>query len=198
MDVSSGVCWASGLLTTVGAADFTKDGLFGTYGLIIAWPSWKLDGGGPGGSGGLIIGGGPGGGPYGGLGIRWPTNIPGWGGCISSGGGGGGKRNIPGGGWTSGWKLVSEAAAPANVDWCCWCKGAGGGGATIFERLAFWKLLALDSAGRLSDSLLGMPGGGRRGTEVILAFCKIDMEKSVIKFQSFFIWYTKTHKLPPF
>lgn len=81
-------------------------------------------GGGPGGSGGLIIGGGPGGGPYGGLGTNG-TIIPGWvappgspgadnEGCMSSGGGGGGggKRDSPGGN-TSGCKVGIKAGPDA-------------------------------------------------------------------------------------
>jgi hypothetical protein len=34
IDVSSGVCWANGLLTTVEAADLTNDGFWGGAGLL--------------------------------------------------------------------------------------------------------------------------------------------------------------------
>jgi len=137
IDVSSGVCWANGLLTTVEAADLTYDGFWAGSGLIAIWSSsWKF-GGGPGGSGGLIIGGGPGGGPYGGLGIRgtiipgggaWPGSpITGKGGLISGGGGGGGgNRDIPGGN-TSGCTLgINVGPGPGG---CCL---GGGGPGTIF------------------------------------------------------------------
>lgn len=94
-------------------------------------------GGGPGGSGGLIIGGGPGGGPKGGLGNSG-TMTPGGTGCpaipgadsggrISAGGGGGGKREMPGGS-TSGCKF-GPMAAPGTGGCCL----NGGGGGAIFS-----------------------------------------------------------------
>lgn len=98
-------------MTTVEAADLTYDGFCGTVGLTVVSSNGR--GGGPGGSGGLIMGGSPGGGPKGGLGIGGAI-IPGWpgmlggisGGRISDGGGGGGRGywEIPGGS-TSGCKV---------------------------------------------------------------------------------------------
>ena len=92
----------------------------------------------PGGSGGLIIGGGP----KGGLGIRG-TMIPGgaaWLGSPGGGGGGGGKREIPGDN-TSGCKV---GIRPGLGTGGC-CRGGGGGGGTTGISLVPEGLLMSDS-----------------------------------------------------
>lgn len=138
-------------------------------------------GGGPGGNGGLIMGGGPGGGPKGGLGIRGII-IPGGPGSpgaandgrISGGGGGRGNREIPGGN-TSGCKVGT---------WACMgipgCGLGGGGGGTIFERsLVPEEFLASDSDSTPSERSLanfnGKPGGGGGGGSIVGA-CKRERE----------------------
>lgn len=133
MAVSSGVCCARGLLTTVDAADLTYDGFCGA-GSPAPGSSCGI-GEGPGGSGGLIIGGGPKEGlaitgtiTPGGAGC--PTiPLPGNAGLISVGGGGGGNREIPGG-KTSG--CNGGAMAGPGSGGCC-LRGGGGGG-IIFDR----------------------------------------------------------------
>lgn len=152
------MCCASGLLTTVGAADFTYDGFWGTVGLLAAYsPSCKV-GGGPGGSGGLIIGGGP----YGGLGTSG-TIIPGWvappgipgagnGGRMSNGGGGGGggKLDNPGGNTSAG--TLGIKPGPGTVGCCL---GGGGGGAILERSVVVDRLLPSASEAVPPDSVFG-------------------------------------------
>nr|GMC48317.1 hypothetical protein Iba_chr01aCG19610 [Ipomoea batatas] len=118
-------------------------------------------GGGPGGSGGLIIGGGP----KGGLGISgtitpggggWPT-IPG-GGLISVGGGGGGNREIPGSNISV--CKVGIIAGPAGPGTKACCLGGGGGGGAILSRSSD-PAGALESFSEDAPSDLDCdPGGG--------------------------------------
>nr|GMC50645.1 hypothetical protein Iba_chr01bCG18840 [Ipomoea batatas] len=121
-------------------------------------------GGGPGGSGGLIIGGGP----KGGLGISgtitpggggWPT-IPG-GGLISVGGGGGGNREIPGSNISV--CKVGIIAGPAGPGTKACCLGGGGGGGAILNRSSD-PAGALESFSEDAPSDLDCdPGGGGGG-----------------------------------
>lgn len=140
-------------MITVDAADLTYDGFCNPGGLNPeASPSSGI-GGGPGGSGGLIIRRCPGGGPKGGPGIigTIPGVADGLGspeadnGCrISGGGGGGGNREIPGG-KTSACK-VGIKVDPGTRG----CGGLGGGGGIILEK-SFGPGGLIESATEFSD-----------------------------------------------
>lgn len=127
-------------------------------------------GGGPGGRGGLIMGGGPRGGPNGGRAING-TIIPGGSGTpgadnvgrMSGGGGGGGNRDIPGG-KTSGCKVgINEGPGTGGG------LGGGGGGTSLETSLIPKELFVSSSPDTPSDRspFGGIPGGGGGGGRVV-------------------------------
>lgn len=164
IDVSSGVCWARGLFTTVAAADFTYEG-FETFPdssstlASCAFEATSVGGGTPGRpEGGLVADGGPageattdlGGGRVAGEGIPAGSILLGGGGAPGSGGlkpgsgGGGGSLETPGGntsteelGWVGAWDGLTRFERACGGFAPGGLEGGGGSGGLCSSELSW-------------------------------------------------------------